>query len=428
MDEHENKVWLLEYQLFNLACVISASAALAITLLDIFVTAHIPSVYIDVSAFIIFSIFYYLSKNESIYPRLIYPFIIILYILINISWFLIGGGFNYSDAIIFFLIFITSLLIIPKKNRSRLIIFTAINVLALIVAENMNNELRFKYTDRSMEIFISDIFLVLLFSIGGYLILNFKVKYEFLSQQLIRAYEKIKESNKDLELLVQQRTGELKKANKELDRLFYRSSHDFRRPLTTLMGINEVARLMKLNKNSMELFYLMNRTVENMDNMLRKFYNLYEISHYSEEALPVSLSAIVERYESELLKKGHIIKTVVNLKKYEDVEMRNRLIDIILNCLIENALAFTNEKHAEISLKITEKGNDLNLVLEDKGIGIDDVYFERIFDMYFRSSEKSQGNGLGLYVVKIALDKLHGSVTVSSEKGRYSHFEINIPI
>jgi signal transduction histidine kinase len=377
---------------------------------------------------VIFSIFYYLSKNESIYPRLVYPFIFILYIVINFSWFLMGGGFNFSDAIIFFLIFITSLLIIPKKNRILLIIFTAVNVLALIIAENINNELRFRYLDRSMEIFISDIFLVLLFSIGGYLILNFKIKYEILSSQLFDAYDKIKESNKDLELTVQKRTGELKKANKELDRLFYRSSHDFRRPLTTLMGIHEVARLMKLNNRSMELFFLMHRTVENMDNMLKKFYNLYEISHYMEEALPVSLSAIVERYESDLMKRGHIIKTVVNIKKYEDVDMRNRLIDIILNCLIENALCYTTEKHAEISLKITEKDNDLNLLIEDKGIGIDEVYYDRIFDMYFRSSEKSQGSGLGLYVVKTALDKLHGTVAVNSEKGRYTQFEINIPI
>jgi signal transduction histidine kinase len=244
---------------------------------------------------------------------------------------------------------------------------------------------------------------------------------------LINAYEQIKESNKDLELTIQHRTGELKKANSELDRLFYRSSHDFRRPLTTLMGIHEVARLMRLDERSMELFFLMNKTVENMDSMLKKFYNLYEISHYAEEAAPVSLSTIVEKYESDLMKKGHIIKTVVNLKKYEDTDMRNRLIDIILQCLIENAIFFTDQKHAEISLKITDKGNNLNLLVEDKGIGIDEVYYDRIFEIYFRSSGRSHGNGLGLYVVKTALDKLHGSVTVNSEIGRYTQFEINIP-
>jgi signal transduction histidine kinase len=427
MNKQENKVTQLEYQLFNLACIISASAALAIALLDLFVTSHYFSLFLDLSGFVIFSIFYYLSKNEKIFNKLVIPFIVILYSLINLSWFFQGGGFNFSDAIIFFLIFITSLLIISRKYRRHLIIFTAINVLTLIIVENVNNDFRHQYEDQSLAIFISDIFVIMLFTIGGYLILNFKRKYELLNTQLIKAYEHIKKSNKDLEILIQKRTTELKKANRELDRLFYRSSHDFRRPLTTLMGINEVARLMKLNDKTMELFILMNKTVETMDNMLKKFYNLYEISHYMEEETPVSISAIVEKYESELLEKGHIIKTVVNLKKYDDVDPRNSLIDIILSNMIENARVFTEQKHAEISLKITDNGKLLNIQLEDKGIGIEKTFYDRIFNMYFRSSELSQGNGLGLYVVKTALDKLHGDISVKSEKWRYTLFEINIP-
>ena len=427
MNGQENKVTQLEYQLFSLACIISASAALAIALLDLFITGHYISLSLDLFGFVIFSVFYYLSKNEKIYNKLVIPYILILYFLINISWFFQGGGFNFSESIIFFLIFITSLLIIPGKYRSSLIIFTAINVLALITIENVNNDFRYQIEDHSMAIFISDIFVILLFAIGGYLIFNFKIKYESLSTQLINAYDQIKESNKDLELIIQKKTSELKKVNKELDRLFYRSSHDFRRPLTTLMGIHEVARLMKLENRTMELFVLMNRTVDSMDNMLKKFYNLYEISHYMEEETQTSLSAIVEKYEARLLEKGHIVKTLVNLKKYDDMDIKNSLIDIILYNMIENALIFTDQKHAEISLKITDNGNELNIQLEDKGIGIEETFRDRIFDMYFRSSELSKGNGLGLYVVKTALGKLHGDISVISEKNKYTLFEINIP-
>jgi signal transduction histidine kinase len=193
------------------------------------------------------------------------------------------------------------------------------------------------------------------------------------------------------------------------------------------MGIHEVARLMKLDNRTMELFVLMNRTVDSMDNMLKKFYNLYEISHYMEEETHVSLSSIVEKYEAGLLEKGHIIKTVVNLKKYDDMDPKNCLIDIILFNMIENALTFTDQRNAEISLKITDNGTELNIQIEDKGIGIEETFYDRIFDMYFRSSELSQGNGLGLYVVKTALGKLHGDISVKSEKNKYTLFEINIP-
>ena len=277
MEQAHIKVLQLEYQLFNLACIISAAAALAIALLDVFVTGLIISVFLDLTGFIIFSVFYYLSRNETLYPKLVIPFIIILYLLINLSWFFQGGGFNFSDTVIFFLIFIVSLLIITKKYRIHLIIFTSVNILTLIIIENINNNFRYQFADKSMEIFVSDIFVILLFAIGGYLILNFKRRYESLSDKLIVTYEKVKESNIDLENTIHKRTKELKKVNKELDRLFYRSSHDFRRPLTTLMGINEVARLMDLKEDTMQLFKMMNTTVGSMDNMLKKFYNLYEI-------------------------------------------------------------------------------------------------------------------------------------------------------
>ena len=412
---HQNRIQQLEYQLFNLACVISAAAALTIALLDIFVTGHTLSIFLDLTGFVIFCIFYYLAKNEKQYPKLVLPFVLILYLLINLSWFFQGGGFNFSDTVIFFLIFIISLLIIPKKYRSHLIVLTSVNIFTLIIIENINTDLRYQYLDPAMEVFVSDIFVVLLFSIGGYLILNFKRKYESLSTQLIETYDKIKESNVDLENTINKRTIELKKANKELDRLFYRSSHDFRRPLTTLMGINEVARLM-------------DQTVGSMDNMLKKFYNLYEISHYLEEKRLVSLSAIVEKYEDELLKEGHIIKTVINLKKYDDMDPKNSLIDIIFSNMIENAIRFTTGKHAEISIKITENRNFLNIQIEDRGIGIDEMFYGRIFEMYFRSNERPHGNGLGLYVVKTALDKLHGNIIVKSEKGSYTQFDINIPV
>lgn len=427
MEQAHNKVLQLEYQLFNLACIISATAVLAIALLDIFVTGHIVSVFLDLTGFVIFSVFYYLSRNESIYPKLVIPFVIILYMLINLSWFFQGGGFNFSDTVIFFLIFIVSLMIIPRKYRIHLIIFTSINILTLIIIENVNTDFRYHYTDRAMEVFVSDIFVILLFVIGGYLILNFKRRYEALSKQLIETYENVRESNIDLENTIHKRTKELKKANKELDRLFYRSSHDFRRPLTTLMGINEVARLMDLREDTMQLFKMMNTTVDSMDNMLKKFYNLYEISHYLEEKRLISLSAIVEKFEDELLKDGHIIKTVVNLKKYDDMDPKNSLIDIILYNMIENALLFSTGKHAEISLKITEDKNFLNIQLEDKGIGIDEMYYDRIFEMYFRSNERPHGNGLGLYVVKTALDRLHGNITVNSEKKSYTQFNLSIP-
>ena len=70
----------------------------------------------------------------------------------------------------------------------------------------------------------------------------------------------------------------------------------------------------------------------------------------------------------------------------------------------------------------------MRIVFEDKGIGIDESFFNRIFEMYFRGTELSHGNGLGLYVVKSAVEKLDGRIQLQSEKNNFTRFEIKIPI
>jgi signal transduction histidine kinase len=282
--------------------------------------------------------------------------------------------------------------------------------------------------DRSQEIFVSDIFILLLFSIGGYVIYNFKRKYEILSEQLINANKHIIKSHRDLEVTIDDRTLELKRLNKELDRLFYRSSHDFRRPLTTLMGINEVARLIKLESSSMELMQLMDKTVNDMDRMLKKFYNLYEINHFPEDNKAVSLYAIVEKYARDLIDKGHGIKWSIELESYEEINIKNALIKIILKNLLENAVQYSKNGKADIKVNFFEDNSYLVFKVSDNGIGIDDSFHTQIFEMYFRATEVSQGNGLGLYVVKTAVEKLHGNIRVISERGKQTIFIIRFPI
>jgi len=60
-------------------------------------------------------------------------------------------------------------------------------------------------------------------------------------------------------------------------------------------------------------------------------------------------------------------------------------------------------------------------------LGIDEAYQERIFDMFYRGNEKSDGNGLGLYIVRQAVEKLRGELKFASELGKGSTFMIILP-
>ena len=62
--------------------------------------------------------------------------------------------------------------------------------------------------------------------------------------------------------------------------------------------------------------------------------------------------------------------------------------------------------------------------IQDNVEGILPEYQERMFEMYFRANERSKGNGLGLYIVKKAVEKLGGTITVASELHQGSSFSI----
>ncbi|MFN3315687.1 MAG: sensor histidine kinase, partial [Raineya sp.] len=66
-------------------------------------------------------------------------------------------------------------------------------------------------------------------------------------------------------------------------------------------------------------------------------------------------------------------------------------------------------------------------IVEDNGIGIPKDYQQKMFDIFFRASEASQGNGLGLYIVKKAVEKLNGEIAVESEVSSFTRFMIMLP-
>ncbi|MDZ7608379.1 MAG: HAMP domain-containing sensor histidine kinase [Cyclobacteriaceae bacterium] len=107
---------------------------------------------------------------------------------------------------------------------------------------------------------------------------------------------------------------------------------------------------------------------------------------------------------------------------------KRRLI-FILNNIISNAIRFSDNLKSESYLKIDIQNNASTAILtfEDNGIGIHPEHLNRVFEMFYRASESRAGSGLGLYIVKEAVEKLSGAVSVKSQPGIGTTFQITIP-
>jgi signal transduction histidine kinase len=102
------------------------------------------------------------------------------------------------------------------------------------------------------------------------------------------------------------------------------------------------------------------------------------------------------------------------------------LLRIIIENLVENSIFFSGPSDPVIRFKAFSSGGDVVIEVHDNGEGIPTEYQDRMFEMYFRANERSKGNGLGLYIVKKAVDKLGGVITVTSELHRGTSFAIRI--
>ena len=105
-----------------------------------------------------------------------------------------------------------------------------------------------------------------------------------------------------------------------------------------------------------------------------------------------------------------------------------RVSEIFRN-LISNAIKYrrTDAEDSEIVIKINVDHLCADITFADNGIGIKDTSLKRIFEMFYRATDQGDGSGIGLYIVKNAVEKLGGQIKVASKPGQGTRFHILLP-
>jgi signal transduction histidine kinase len=222
----------------------------------------------------------------------------------------------------------------------------------------------------------------------------------------------------------------LTKANRELDRFVYSASHDLRAPLSSLLGLIELSQRTQDTDEIKYCLTMMKARVGDLDAFIKDIidysrntrleicaedFNLLELAKEVTDGLKFGSGM------EEIFIKYEIDPTLVVTSD------RSRL-KVILNNLIGNALKYSNPERNDQTVSVAGivENKTLKISIKDNGIGIAPEHQPKIFEMFYRASEKSQGSGLGLYIVKETLDKLNGEIAVSSSLGQGSTFRLQI--
>jgi PAS domain S-box-containing protein len=223
---------------------------------------------------------------------------------------------------------------------------------------------------------------------------------------------------------------ELKVRNTELDNFVYKVSHDLRAPLSSILGLVNLATLPGNDDNLKDYLPLVGQKVLQLDHFISDV-----LSHSKNLKLDVrtdfvDLRKIIKQTFTELnyLKGNDEIRKEVSVEGEDFFSDPWRIAEIFRN-LISNAIKYRNLEHPAPRIEIdTYSTKDATeITFKDNGIGIDEKNLDHIFEMFYRASEQSEGSGLGLYIVKNAVDKLGGVVMVDSQLGQGTSFKIVLP-
>ena len=223
----------------------------------------------------------------------------------------------------------------------------------------------------------------------------------------------------------------LEKANAELDRFVYITSHDLKAPLLSIQGLIHLAEISE-DKSEIEMcLKMMMERIKGLENFIRDIIDYSRNVRIGLVKEEIDVKKMIESIYSDLFYLENVDK--IDFKIDVDIGLSfnsdERRVNVIMKNLIFNAVKYQNfnQKNPVIIVKANEDGNHLLLSVKDNGEGIEPEIQDKVYDMFFRASEKSSGSGLGLYIVKEMVGKLDGSIQLKSEPKKGSEFIIRLP-
>ena len=250
---------------------------------------------------------------------------------------------------------------------------------------------------------------------------------------LIKSYEAVnriealeREAN-----IQKEKTLIIENKNAELDSFFYRVSHDLKGPITSLLGLYTLVELDVKDPMSLRYFEMYHSQVSRIHNIVIGLIDLTQMKHLQVAKVKINFRSLVDEcIESySYLDNFRNIRFVREIEETPDYYSEWAIVNTILQNLIENAIKYSKPQDPFIKISVKREQACIRIGVEDNGQGIDDGHQAKIFDMFYRASERTKGSsGLGLYILKRAVERLNGSIELKSKLHEGSAFTVVLPV
>ncbi len=224
---------------------------------------------------------------------------------------------------------------------------------------------------------------------------------------------------------------EIQQLNRMVELFAYSTSHDLKAPLSTLSGLINLLRKEKDFAHHGTYLEMMSDIVARQEFFLHNITDL--LKNARTELVPECI--LLEPLIMESFQQFGYLSHVAQIEKSVAVRGASAFhsdfirVKVILHNLISNAIRFQRDdaENPMIRVRVELTPKQAVIRIEDNGIGIEPQYLDKVFDIFFRATEKYTGNGLGLYITKEMVAKLGGELTLRSKTNKGTVVRVVLP-
>jgi len=345
-------------------------------------------------------------------------------------------------------------LALVKTDRGKILMDQARGLIAsLVVTSDADirrsaDDMRWSSTTLQIATIAGSIIVVILVTGTGLIVRGY-------AGQLERAAEEVELANRSLEGRVQERTADLMQANEEIQRFAYIVSHDLRAPLVNVMGftaelevglgaiqkmvdaveaarpdlVSEDARL-AVTEDVPEAVGFIRSSTTKMDRLINAILKLSREGRRVLTPEPIDMALLFGGIVDSLRHQTAEVGAEITVQEHLPGLVSDRLVlEQIFSNLIDNAVKYLDaSRPGRIAISARALAGRLIYEIADNGRGIDARDHERIFELFRRSGTQDRpGEGIGLAHVRALTRRLGGIITVRSEFGQGTRFEVDLP-
>lgn len=230
---------------------------------------------------------------------------------------------------------------------------------------------------------------------------------------------------------LKEKNVKLKKLHSEMNQFVYSLSHELRGPLMSISGVSKLAKMELKDPAAAEYFDMIDSATGKLDDYIYKMLDFYRSTKIDNKVSGINFKEVVEQQLAAYRAKFIIdhIKIDIQINQPYPFYSDDAKIRVILNNLFSNSVQFQKGDQADnqISLFIEVDESSATITLTDNGIGIEEKHHPDIFNLFTRATQKNVGTGLGLYMVKEAVEQMGGKVNLTSVFGEGATFEVLLP-